>query len=116
MIRELGKSGLRVSPLVLGGNVFGWNLTGDEAFRVLDRFVEGGGVMIDTADVYSKWAPGNRGGESESLIGDWLRRRGRRDDVLIATKVGFDEGLSAATIERGIEASLGRLGSDHVDL
>ena len=103
MIRELGKSGLRVSPLVLGGNVFGWNLTGDEAFRVLDRFVEGGGVMIDTADVYSKWAPGNRGGESESLIGDWLRRRGRRDDVLIATKVGFD-------------ASLGRLGSDHVDL
>ena len=116
MIRELGKSGLRVSPLVLGGNVFGWNLTGDEAFRVLDRFVEGGGVMIDTADVYSKWAPGNRGGESESLIGDWLRRRGRRDDVLIATKVGFDEGLSAATIERGIEASLGRLGTDHVDL
>ena len=116
MIRELGKSGLRISPLVLGGNVFGWNLTGDEAFRVLDRFVEGGGVMIDTADVYSKWAPGNRGGESETLIGDWLRRRGRRDDVLIATKVGFDEGLSAATIERGIEASLGRLGTDHVDL
>lgn len=115
-IRELGNSGLRIPRLVLGGNVLGWNLTGDEAFRVLDRFVDGGGTMIDTADIYSKWAPGNNGGESESLIGDWLRRRGRRDDVQIATKVGFDEGLSAATIERGIEASLKRLGTDHVDL
>jgi aryl-alcohol dehydrogenase-like predicted oxidoreductase len=114
--RDLGPSGLSISPLVLGGNVFGWNLNGDEAFRVLDRFVEGGGVMVDTADVYSKWAPGNRGGESESLIGDWLRRRGRRDDVLIATKVGFDDGLSAAVIERGIDESLKRLGIDHVDL
>ena len=112
----LGNSGLDISRLVLGGNVFGWNLTGDEAFRVLDRFVEGGGVMIDTADVYSKWAPGNQGGESESLIGEWIRRRGRRHDVQIATKVGFDEGLAAATIERGIEASLARLGTDHVDL
>ena len=115
-IRELGNSGLRTPRLVLGGNVLGWNLTGDEAFRVLDRFVAGGGTMIDTADIYSKWAPGNKGGESESLIGDWLRRRGRRDDVQIATKVGMDEGLSAATIERGIEASLRRLGTDHVDL
>lgn len=114
--RDLGNSGLRISRLVLGGNVFGWNLTGTEAFRVLDRFAEGGGIMIDTADVYSKWAPGNEGGESESLIGEWLRRRGRRDDVLIATKVGYDEGLSAKAIERGIEASLERLGTDHVDL
>ncbi len=113
---ELGRSGLRISRLVLGGNVFGWNLNGEEAYRVLDRFVEGGGVMIDTADVYSKWAPGNQGGESEALIGHWLRRRGRRDDVLIATKIGFDEGLSAEVIERGIEASLTRLGIDHVDL
>lgn len=113
---ELGRSGLKISPLLLGGNVFGWNLNGEDAFRVLDRFVEGGGVMIDTADVYSKWAPGNRGGESESLIGDWIRRRGRRDDILIATKVGFDEGLSAGVIERGIDASLKRLGVDHVDL
>jgi aryl-alcohol dehydrogenase-like predicted oxidoreductase len=112
----LGTSGLDISRLVLGGNVFGWNLTGEEAFRVLDRFVEGGGVMIDTADVYSKWAPGNQGGESESLIGLWLRRRGRRNDVQIATKVGFDEGMAAATIERGIEASLARLGTDYVDL
>ncbi|HET9427284.1 MAG TPA: aldo/keto reductase [Allosphingosinicella sp.] len=116
MTLELGNSGLRISRLVLGGNVFGWNLNGDEAFRVLDRFVDGGGVMIDTADIYSKWAPGNQGGESEALIGDWLRRSGRRGDVLIATKVGFDEGLSASTIERGIEASLKRLGTDHVDL
>ena len=115
-IRELGNSGLRTPRVVLGGNVLGWNLTGDEAFRVLDRFVAGGGTMIDTADIYSKWAPGNKGGESESLIGDWLRRRGRRDDVQIATKVGMDEGLSAATIERGIEASLRRLGTDQVDL
>lgn len=115
-LRELGSSGLHISRLVLGGNVFGWNLTGDEAFRVLDRFVDGGGVMIDTADVYSKWAPGNSGGESESLIGEWLRRSGRRDDVLIATKIGFDEGLSAATIARGIDASLERLGTDRVDL
>ena len=115
-LRDLGRSGLKISRLVLGGNVFGWNLNGEEAFRVLDRFVEGGGVMIDTADVYSKWAPGNHGGESESLIGQWLRRRGRRDDVLIATKVGFDEGLSAEVIKRGIDASLTRLGIDHVDL
>ncbi len=115
-LRQLGNSGLEISRLVLGGNVFGWNLTGSEAFRVLDRFADGGGVMIDTADVYSKWAPGNRGGESESLIGDWLRRRGRRDDVLIATKVGYDEGLSAATIERGIDSSLARLGVDRIDL
>lgn len=114
--RELGKSGLRISRLVLGGNVFGWNLTGTEAFRVLDRFVEAGGVMIDTADVYSKWAPGNVGGESEALIGQWLHRRGGRDDVLIATKVGYDDGLSAKTISRGIEASLKRLGTDYVDL
>ena len=115
-LQDLGRSGLKISRLVLGGNVFGWNLTGEEAFRVLDRFAEGGGVMIDTADVYSKWAPGNRGGESESLIGQWLRRRGRRDDVLIATKIGFDEGLSAEVIERGIDASLTRLGLEYVDL
>ena len=115
-VRNLGKSGLKTPRLVLGGNVFGWTATGDEAFRILDRFVEAGGTMIDTADVYSAWVPGHKGGESESLIGEWLKRRGRRDDVLIATKVGFSEGLSAAVIERGIEASLKRLGTDHVDL
>jgi len=115
-VRNLGKSGLRTPRLVLGGNVFGWTVTGEEAFGILDRFVEAGGTMIDTADVYSAWVPGHKGGESETLIGEWLKRRGRRDDVLIATKVGFSEGLSAAVIERGIEASLTRLGTGHVDL
>ena len=115
-IRDLGKSGLRTPRLVLGGNVFGWTASGAEAFRILDRFVEAGGTMIDTADVYSAWVPGHKGGESERLIGEWLRRRGRRDDVLIATKVGFSEGLSAGVIERGIDASLERLGTTHVDL
>ncbi|HEX8640732.1 MAG TPA: aldo/keto reductase [Allosphingosinicella sp.] len=115
-VRTLGTSGLVTPRLVLGGNVFGWTATGEEAFRILDRFVSAGGTMMDTADVYSKWAPGLQGGESEELIGEWLRRRGRRDDVLIATKVGFEEGLSAAVIERGIDASLARLGTDYVDL
>jgi hypothetical protein len=115
-VRTLGASGLVTPRLVLGGNVFGWTATGEEAFRILDRFVSAGGTMMDTADVYSKWAPGLQGGESEELIGEWLRRRGRRDDVLIATKVGFEEGLSAAVIERGIDASLARLGTDYVDL
>ena len=115
-LRNLGKSGLKTPRLVLGGNVFGWTARGEEAFRILDRFVEAGGTMIDTADTYSSWVPGHRGGESEALIGEWLKRRGRRDDVLIATKVGFSEGLSAGVIERGIEASLGRLGTDYVDL
>jgi hypothetical protein len=115
-LRPLGDSGLTTPRLVLGGNVFGWTATGEEAFRILDRFVEAGGTMIDTADVYAKWAPGNLGGESETLIGEWLKRRGRRDDVLIATKVGFEEGLSADVIARGIEASLARLGTDYVDL
>jgi hypothetical protein len=115
-LRQLGASGLATPRLVLGGNVFGWTAKGEEAFRILDRFVAAGGTMIDTADVYSKWVPGNSGGESETLIGEWLRRRGRRDDVLIATKIGYDEGLSAAVIERGIDASLARLGTDYVDL
>jgi aryl-alcohol dehydrogenase-like predicted oxidoreductase len=115
-LRPLGKSCLSTPRLVLGGNVFGFTVNGDEAFALLDRFVAAGGTMIDTADVYSVWAPGNVGGESESLIGEWLKRRGRRDDVLIATKVGFDEGLAAGTIERGMDASLRRLQTDYVDL
>ena len=116
VLRNIGASGLRTPRLVLGGNVFGWTVTGEEAFRILDRFVEAGGTMIDTADVYSVWVSGHQGGESEALIGEWMKRRGRRDDVLIATKVGFTEGLSLSVIERGIEASLGRLGTDYVDL
>ena len=115
-IRNLGNSGLRTPRLVLGGNVFGFTVEGEEAFRILDRFVEAGGTMIDTADVYSAWVPGHVGGESETLLGEWLRRRGRRDDVLIATKVGFDKGLAPAHIAAAAEASLKRLGTDYVDL
>ena len=115
-LRPLGNSGLSTPPLVLGGNVFGHTLEGDEAFAVLDRFIAAGGTMIDTADVYSAWVPGHVGGESERLLGEWLERRGRRDDVLIATKVGFMRGLGAAQIQDGIEASLRRLRTDHVDL
>ena len=119
--RRLGRSDLYVAPLCLGGNVFGW--TADEAmsFRLLDGFVDAGFNFIDTADVYSKWAPGHHGGESETIIGDWLKRRGKRDDVIIATKVGSEmgprkKGLSMAYIARAVEDSLRRLGTDHIDL
>lgn len=115
-MREIGGSGLRTPRLVLGGNVFGFTAKGEEAFRLLDRFVAAGGTMIDTADVYSNWVPGHVGGESETLIGEWLKRRGRRDDVLIATKVGYDEGLAAGHVAEAAEASLKRLGTDYVDL
>ncbi len=115
-MRTLGASGLETPRLVLGGNVFGFTVKGEEAFAMLDRFVAAGGTMIDTADVYSNWVPGHVGGESETLLGEWLKRRGRRDDVLIATKVGFDKGLSPAHIEDAVHASLARLGTDHVDL
>jgi aryl-alcohol dehydrogenase-like predicted oxidoreductase len=115
-LRQLGTSGLATPPLVLGGNVFGFTVKGEEAYAVLDRFIAAGGTMIDTADVYSAWVPGHVGGESETLLGEWLRRRDRRDDVLIATKVGYDKGLSAAHIAEAAEASLRRLGTDHIDL
>ncbi len=115
-LRELGGSGLRISRLVLGGNVFGWTVDGEEGHRLLDRFTEHGGAMIDTADIYSKWVPGHVGGESERLIGEWLKRSGRRDQVLIATKVGMDAGLSASVIGDGVDESLRRLGTDRIDL
>jgi aryl-alcohol dehydrogenase-like predicted oxidoreductase len=115
-LRTLGPSGLLTPPLILGGNVFGWTADEETSFRILDAFVSAGGTMIDTADVYSAWAPGHKGGESERVIGNWLERRGRRDEVLIATKVGFIGGLSAANIERAVEASLRRLKTDYVDL
>ena len=115
-MRRIGAGGLVTPRLVLGGNVLGWNLTGEEAFAVLDRFFGAGGTLVDTADVYSSWGPGHRGGESESLIGDWLRRRGRRDGVLVATKVGYDRGLSPAWIEAAADASLRRLGLEAIDL
>ena len=98
-IRPLGTSGLSTIPLMLGGNVFGW--TADEAasFAVLDAFMAGGGTLIDTADIYSAWIDGNRGGESEEMIGRWLRARGRRDDVLIATKVGMLDGVGGTGLQ-----------------
>jgi aryl-alcohol dehydrogenase-like predicted oxidoreductase len=115
-MRALGASGLETPRLVLGGNVFGFTVKGEEAFAILDRFIEAGGTMIDTADVYSSWVPGHVGGESETLIGEWLERRGHRDGVLIATKVGYDAGLSARHIEEAAEASLRRLGIETIDL
>src|SRR5688500_2384468 len=111
--RKLGNSGLTTPPLILGGNVFGWTADKAASFAVLDAFVAGGGRMIETAGVYSVWVPGHQGGESESLIGDWLAARSRRDDVLIATKVGMKpDGPGALTAERiaaGVEESLNRL-------
>lgn len=119
--RKLGSSGLDIAPLVFGGNVFGW--TADEAtsFALLDAFVEAGFDAIDTADAYSRWVPGHSGGESETIIGKWLKARGRRDDVKILTKVGSDMGqghndLSSAWIETAVEASLRRLQTDYIDL
>jgi aryl-alcohol dehydrogenase-like predicted oxidoreductase len=115
-MRTLGTSGLATPRLILGGNVFGWTVEGAEAFAILDRFVAAGGAMIDTADVYTQWITGHVGGESERLIGEWLRRRGGPKDVLIATKVGWSEGLSAREIERACDASLRRLGVERIDL
>ncbi|MEV5511040.1 aldo/keto reductase [Streptomyces orinoci] len=117
-LRRIGS--LSVHPLALGGNVFGWTADRAQSFAVLDAYAEAGGNFIDTADVYSAWAPGNSGGESETIIGDWMASRGNRDRVVIATKVGggFPDkaGLSAATIRTGLEASLRRLRTDHIDL
>jgi aryl-alcohol dehydrogenase-like predicted oxidoreductase len=115
--RAVGNSGLHVSPLALGGNVFGW--TADEAtsFRILDAFVDAGGTMIDTADVYSAWVPGHKGGESEEVIGRWLKRDpAKRDKVVIATKVGFMAGLKPETIGPACDASLRRLGVETIDI
>ena len=119
--RRLGSTDLRIAPLVLGGNVFGWTADKAASFAVLDAFVAGGGTMIDTADVYSAWVPGHRGGESETMIGEWLRASGKRDDILIATKVGMlpgegGEKLAPARIAAAAEASLARLGTDRIDL
>jgi len=120
-LRPLGRSGLDVSTLCLGGNVFGWTADEKASHAVLDRFVAGGGNFIDTANVYSSWVSGHQGGESESVIGRWLKARKRRDDVLIATKVGWDmpglgAGLKRAQIERGVDESLRRLQTDRIDL
>ncbi len=119
--RALGRSGLQVAPIALGGNVFGWTVDQPTGFRILDAFVDAGFNLVDTADTYSIWIDGHQGGESESLIGEWLHRGGRRDEVVLATKVGMDmgsrgKGLSSEHIRSSIEGSLARLQTDHVDL
>jgi aryl-alcohol dehydrogenase-like predicted oxidoreductase len=120
-LRTLGRSSLRVAPLCLGGNVFGWTATEPASFAVLDAFVSAGLNFIDTADTYSRWVPGHRGGESETIIGNWLKRGAKRQDVVIATKVGMEmapdrKGLSAAHIVRSADESLRRLQTDYIDL
>ncbi len=120
-LRQLGATDLRIAPLVLGGNVFGWTADKATSFAVLDAFVAGGGTMIDTADVYSAWVPGHQGGETESVIGEWLKASGRRDKVQIATKVGMLPGeggvkLAPARIAAACDASLRRLGVERIDL
>jgi aryl-alcohol dehydrogenase-like predicted oxidoreductase len=120
--RPLGRSGLRIAPLVFGANVFGWTVDQPTAFRLLDRFVDGGLNAIDTADVYSRWVPGNKGGESETVIGNWLSASpARRAQVVLITKVGHapgpdGKGLSAKSIAAGVENSLRRLQTDRIDL
>ena len=115
--RALGQSGLSIRPFVLGGNVFGMTADKAASFAVLDRFVEHGGGMIDTADVYSAWVPGHKGGESETMMGAWLRESGARDKVLIATKVGMmPGGLKPDRIRDAVQGSLDRLGTDVIDL
>jgi aryl-alcohol dehydrogenase-like predicted oxidoreductase len=120
-LRKLGNSGLDVPPLILGGNVFAWTVDEPLAFKLLDAALAAGLNSIDTADVYSKWVPGNHGGESETILGNWLKRSGKRKSVIIATKVGMEmgpgkKGLSKAYILRAAEDSLRRLQTDYIDL
>ena len=120
-MRKLGNSDLRVAPWALGGNVFGWTCDEATSFKLLDAFVDNGFNLIDTADTYSRWVPGHQGGESETVIGKWLKQGGRRDQVVLATKVGMDmggekKGLSKAYILQEAEDSLKRLQTDHIDL
>jgi aryl-alcohol dehydrogenase-like predicted oxidoreductase len=119
--RKLGNSGLEIAPLMFGGNVFGWTTDEAMSFKLLDAFVGAGLDAIDTADVYSRWVPGHKGGESETILGKWLKARGGRDKVIIATKVGNEmsgvgKGLSRAYILQAVEASLKRLQTDYIDL
>lgn len=117
--RQLGRSPLSIAPLVFGGNVFGWSADEARSFELLDAFVDGGGNLVDTADVYSAWVPGNQGGESETIIGKWLKKSGKRDRVLLATKVAKwaeHPGLSPMNIHAAVEGSLKRLQTDHIDL
>jgi aryl-alcohol dehydrogenase-like predicted oxidoreductase len=119
--RTLGRSGIAVPKLCFGGNVFGWTIDQAASFRILDALAERELSFIDTADVYSAWVDGNQGGESETIIGNWLKKTGKRDGIILATKVGKPmgtgkEGLSAAYIKQAVEASLRRLQTDYIDL
>lgn len=120
-LRTIGQTGITLSPLVFGGNVFGWTADKAASFAMLDRLLDAGLTSIDTADVYSRWVPGNQGGESETILGEWMQSRGARDRIQLITKVGMDmgaagQGLSAAHIERAVEASLTRLRTDRIDV
>src|SRR5882672_10985046 len=119
--RQLGKSAIEVAPLMLGGNVFGWTIDEATSFKVLDAFIAAGLDFIDTADSYSTWVPGHKGGESETIIGNWVKSRANRDKLIIATKVGSEipgegKGLSKAWIMKQVEGSLKRLQTDYIDL
>lgn len=117
--KSIGTSGIEIAPLALGANTFGWTSARDESFDVLDAFVAGGGDFVDTADGYSHWVPGNGGGESETIIGEWIAARGNRDRVIIATKVSTHpqfKGLAPDNVRAAADASLARLGTDRIDL
>jgi aryl-alcohol dehydrogenase-like predicted oxidoreductase len=119
--RKLGNSGIEVRPLMLGGNVFGWTIDEAKSFEVLDAFLEAGFDFIDTADIYSKWVPGHAGGESETILGSWIKQRGNRKKIILATKCGFEmapgrKGLSRKHIMESAEESLRRLHTDYIDL
>ena len=120
-MRKLGGLDLSVSPIMLGGNVFGWTIDEPQSFAILDRFADRGFNFIDTADVYSTWVPGNKGGESEIILGNWFKRTGKRDSIVLATKLGNDmgegrKGLRKEYIKEAVEASLRRLQTDYIDL
>ncbi len=120
-LRSLGRSDLQVSPLAIGGNVFGWTVDEATSFRLLDAWLDAGFNFVDTADIYSSWVPGHSGGESETIIGKWLRQTGKRNRVVLATKLGKPmgeglQGLSPAYIRTAVDASLRRLKTDHIDL
>ena len=114
--RQLGRSRLSIAPIVFGGNVFGWTANEAMSFRLLDAFVDHGFDFIDTADVYSVWVEGHKGGESETVIGNWFKQSGKRDKIVLATKVGFIKGLKPAYIKQAVEDSLKRLQTDCIDL
>jgi len=120
-LRQIGNTGIQVAPLALGGNVFGWTADEETSFKVLDAFVDAGFNLVDTANTYSKWLPGHKGGESETVIGKWFKKSGKRVKVIIATKVGMEmgdgkKGLAKSYILEEVEASLKRLQTDHIDL